>query len=63
MAEAKSQQMWAHTSCILAMIANVHRDPHKTRPLRPDDFNPYRSKARPAPKVGIEALKYVFVDR
>lgn len=63
MAEARSQQRWAHTSALLAMLANIHRDSKKTRIFKPADFNPH---TRPSPptvaKVGITVLKQVFVD-
>lgn len=32
---------WEHTSVMLAMTANVHRDPKKCKPFSPADFNPY----------------------
>jgi len=64
MAEAKSRQAWNHTSAILAMLANVHRDAKKTRAFRPADFHPHRRAERPTiTKVGINVLKQVFVDR
>jgi hypothetical protein len=64
MAEAKSRQAWNHTSAILAMLANVHRDAKKTRALRPADFHPHRRHDKPTiTKVGINVLKQVFVDR
>jgi hypothetical protein len=63
MGEAKSQQLWAHTSALLAMLANVHRDPHKTRAYKPAEFNPHLRRPEKLPKVGIVALKQVFVDR
>lgn len=64
MAEAKSRQAWNHTSAILAMLANVHRDAKKQRALRPADFHPHRRNERPTiTKVGINVLKQVFVER
>jgi len=44
MAEARGRDNWAHTSAILALIANVNRDPKKTRPYKPSDFDPYSAK-------------------
>lgn len=41
MSEGRDRQLWGHTSCVLAMVANVHRDPKKGRAMRPADFNPY----------------------
>jgi hypothetical protein len=65
MAEARSRQTWNHTSALLAMLANVHRDAKKTRAFKPADFHPHE-RSREAPtitKVGINVLKQVFVDR
>ena len=44
MAEAKGRESWAHTSAIMALIANVNRDPKKSRPFKPADFDPYAAK-------------------
>jgi hypothetical protein len=64
MAEARSRQAWNHTSAILAMLANVHRDAKKTRAYRPADFHPHRRHEQPTiTKVGINVLKQVFVER
>ncbi len=46
MAEGQGREQWAHTSTVLAMIANVNRDPKKGRALKPDDFNPYADERR-----------------
>ena len=66
MAEGRSRQRWAHTSALLAMLANVHRDPAKPR-AKPSDFNPHAAEDRrrqpSIAKVGINVLKQVFIDR
>ena len=65
MAEAKARDRWAHTSCVLAMIANAHRDPKKTRAYRPSDFSPFEKKRKqgiPITPGNIGLLKEVFVD-
>jgi hypothetical protein len=65
MAQARSRQAWAHTSTVLAMLANVNRDPKKTRPFKPADFDPHKAsilEKRPMAKVSIDVLKTVFVD-
>jgi len=41
MEEAHDREMWLHTSTALAMLANVNRNPKKSRAMRPADFNPY----------------------
>ena len=64
MAEAVSRQRWAHTSAVMCVIANCHRDPRKTRAFTPDDFNPHRRrKDAPQMKGDISVLKQVFVNR
>ena len=66
MADAKQTADWNHTAALLAMLANTHRDPKKTRPFKPGDFHPYARRAVAAealPKVDITVLKTVFVDR
>ena len=65
MAEARSRERWHHTSALLALTANIHRDRRKKpSPYKPEDFNPYyRRRESPAHKVSIEVLKQVFVDR
>ena len=40
MAEGHSLAAWGHTAAVLAMLANCHRDPKKTRAFRPSDFDP-----------------------
>uniref|UniRef100_A0A7C4LJ03 Uncharacterized protein n=1 Tax=Schlesneria paludicola TaxID=360056 RepID=A0A7C4LJ03_9PLAN len=66
MADAASRDRWQHTASLMALLANAHRDPKKTRPLKPIDFHPHRkpSPKPPAPpKADISVLKTVFVDR
>jgi len=64
MAEARRKDAWDRTSTVLALIANVNRDPKKTRAFRPKDFNPYerrRTSGMPITKGNISVLKKVFV--
>ena len=66
MAEARHRRAWDHTSAVLALLANCHRDPKKTRPFKPADFHPStarRVNRAPLPKADITLLKAVFVDR
>lgn len=66
MAEGRRKDAWAHTSALLALIANAHRDPKKTRPFEPDDFHPYAKRASDGPKpvqADLTVLKAVFIDR
>ena len=64
MAEARSRAAWAHTSSVLAMLANVNRDPKRTRAFRPEDFDPHSRKDKPVVMKGrsIDILRIVFVD-
>lgn len=58
------QNQWAHTSSVLALIANVNRDPRKARAFKPADFNPHtKSKTvDQKPMADIRMLKLIFVD-
>ena len=65
MAEGKSKDAWQHTASILALIANVNRDPKKTKPFKPSDFNPTLSNtSRPdavvVDKENVSLLKALF---
>ena len=63
MAEGRSRESWNHTASVMAMLANVHRDPKKHRPYGASDFNPYAAEAQPVPKTkDLSILKAVFVD-
>ena len=65
MAEGVDRQAWGHTSCLLAMIANVNRDPKKGRARRPSDYNPYarrRPRGIAITKDNIRLLKSLWVD-
>ena len=65
MARGRGKAEWARTSAILALLANAHRDPAKTRPFTPADFDPYETEAkkRPFPKTkDLSVLKAIFVD-
>ncbi len=41
MAEGRDRARWRTASAVMAMTANVNRDPKKGRPLMPADFDPY----------------------
>lgn len=44
MAQARRQNAWQHTASLMALIANVNRDPKKTRPFKTSDFDPFAAK-------------------
>jgi hypothetical protein len=66
MAEARCREAWNHTSAMMALTANCHRDPKKNKPFKPQQFHPYqerrRQQATHKPKVGVELLKQVFLN-
>ncbi len=66
MAEARGRDNWAHTSAALALVANVNRDPKKTRAYKPSDFDPYsardkRDEAIEVTDMGV--LKDAFTNK
>lgn len=44
---------WEYTSCILALLANVNRDPKKGKPFQPRDFNPYAKKPKRVDDINL----------
>ena len=60
MAERVQREAWEHTSAMLAMTANVNRDPKKSRAFSPRDFNPFYARGRggiPLTRKTIRMLK------
>ena len=64
MAEGRAKDQWQYTSSILALIANVNRDPKKSKEFKPSDFNPTLSTSRPdvivVNKENVSLLKTMF---
>jgi hypothetical protein len=68
MAQAACRERWARTSAVLALIANANRDPKKTRPFKPADFDPYAGPQAPAQGIEVDkdsigTLKAAFTGR
>ncbi len=64
MAESRRRESWSHTSAMLALVANVNRDPKKTRTFKPSDFDPTVGSGKAAVKTkDLRILKRIFVDR
>ncbi len=63
MAEARGKFEWEQTSAIMALVVNMLRDPKKSKPVNPEDFNPYHKKIIPRLKAPISILKDVFVKK
>lgn len=62
MAEGRNRSLWAPTSHVLALLANIHRDRKKSSQFDPIDFDPYRARdpKPPAEKVELAAIKGAF---
>lgn len=65
MSEARGEFEWQQTSSLMAIVANIMRDPKKGKAVSPDDFNPYSQKkkkhSQAVPIVPIDVLKQIFV--
>jgi hypothetical protein len=55
MAEGRSAFLWNHTSSLLALTANVNRDP-KRKAFTPGDFNPHDKSKREEQTISVEQL-------
>ena len=53
MTEARGRFEWGQTASLMALIANVLRDPKKSRTVKPSDFNPYNVKLKTKAPVSI----------
>lgn len=66
MAEGRAKETWQHTSALMALIANAHRDPKKGKVFEPDDFNPYVSRSLDAvviTKENVDVLRSAFLGK
>jgi hypothetical protein len=62
MAEARSRDEWNRTACLMALLANLNRDPKKHAPYKPSDFHPLERKGKQiSGTADIGILKTVFV--
>jgi hypothetical protein len=41
MSEGRGRDAWSRASNLMALMANIHRDPKKSKVFKPTDFNPY----------------------
>jgi len=62
MVDGRSRDEWGRMSALMALTANCHRDPKKTRALRPSDFDPHAKRSAPE-KADITVLRDVFINR
>lgn len=72
MREGRSRDNWRHTSNLMALLANCHRDEEKRgQPWHPEDFDPHApaggeeagERWEDLPELPIDVLKVLFVDR
>jgi len=62
MAQARSRDCWQHTAAVMALVANVNRDPAKHRAFTPADFNPHGQKPKTVIRgKELRILRDVFV--
>jgi len=54
MARGRNEAEWDRTASVLAMLENCHRDPEKSRPVRPADHHPYHRKAKQPEGIVID---------
>ncbi|OQA79896.1 MAG: hypothetical protein BWY31_04138 [Lentisphaerae bacterium ADurb.Bin242] len=59
MAEGRGKLEWGQTSSLMALVANVLRDPKKGKISKPADFNPYFQDRKPV-KAPLSILRDVF---
>ena len=52
MAEERQRDHWSHTSLVLAVLANIHRDPKRAGRYTADDFNPFTARKPVTMKAG-----------
>lgn len=52
MLAGRQESAWDHTATVLALLAEIHRDPdRRAEPFGPRDFHPW---AQPAPELTLE---------
>ena len=57
MVDGRSYEDWQRTAAVMALIANVNRDPKKARPFKISDFHPMMQGKKAG--GGVEQLKEV----
>ncbi len=61
MIEARQDNDWDHTSMLLALIANVHRNQKHSKPVYPRDFHPYaKSKSHTTRIDDLGQIRHMF---
>jgi len=63
MADGAMRERWSHTSSLMALHANLNRDPRKGKRFTPEDFDPFsrgNKRKPPAIPADITVLRDVF---
>lgn len=63
MAEGRGKMEWGQTSCLMALIANIMRDPKKSKSVKPSEFNPYLQKNLPVMKAPVSILRDIWCKK
>ena len=53
MTDGAQRERWARASATMSVLANCHRDPHRSKVFKPADFDPY-AKQKPSGKIAID---------
>lgn len=61
MLDGKQRHDWSIAASVMSVMANLQRDPKRSRRLHPSDFDPFSKHQRPV-KVDVSVLKDVFID-
>ena len=56
MSEGKGRDAWSRASNLMALLANINRDPKKSKVFKPTDFNPYYAVKKEAVLVTRETI-------
>ncbi len=62
MLDGRQRHDWSIAATVMSVLANIHRDPKRSRQMKPSDFDPFAKQSRPV-KVDVSVLKDVFIDR
>ena len=46
MTDGAQRERWARASAAMSVLANCHRDPHRSKVFTPMDFDPYAKSGR-----------------
>lgn len=59
MSDGRGKHAWSQTCSIVAAIANAFRDPKKSKPIMPDDINPYTIADRRENEIEVTSMSEI----